>query len=171
MAYVKQTWTDGESPRSAARFDHIEDGIEDIHNKHDETVGGADSDEVDALEFTSETSYADLDTPGPEVVADVGDSGRLQVTIGASLSVFDIPAAGRGTADMSFELSGPTPVAPDVKRALTMRSNNEDALAQMSRTKTITGLAPGTYTVTAKYRQQGDCQARFGFRSLDVMPL
>lgn len=171
MAYTKQTWVDGTSPRSAARFNHQEDGIKDAHDLIDATIGSATSAEVDALEFTTEAAYADLTTAGPAVTVDVGSSGRLQVTIGASLEVFDIPAGSRGTADMSFELTGPTAVAPSNKRALIMRSNNTDDLVQMSRTKTITGLAPGTYTVTCRYRQAGSCSARFGFRSLDVIPL
>lgn len=170
--YDPQDWTDGVSPRSAARFEHMEDGINRAHKKHDETVGAATSHEVEALEFTAQSSFTDLTTHGPEKTVEVSATGRLQVTIGAQLEVFDIaPAVGRGTASMSFELSGPTPVAPATGRALRLRTNNEDAAMQASRTLTVSGLAPGTYTVTAKYRQEGDCQARFGWRSLDVIPL
>lgn len=171
--YTKQTWTDGVSPRSAARFNHMEDGIGAAHDKHDETVGAADADEVLTAEVTSNTSYDNLTTVGPSRTVEVGATGRLKVTLGAQLQVLDVTVGTSGAADMSFELTGPTAVAADSKRALILSvpDTADDIKIQASRSVTVTGLAPGTYTVTCKYRVQGTGQARFSTRSLDVMPV
>lgn len=170
--YTEQTWTDGVSPRSAARFTHMEKGIGDAHAKHDETVGAADAAEVPTAEVTPSSSYTDLTTPGPSRTVEVGPTGRLKVTLGAQLSVLDGTVGTSGAADMSFEMTGPTPVAADSKRALILSVPDDLGIRlQASRSVTVTGLAPGTYTVTCKYRVQGVGQARFSARSLDVMPI
>jgi hypothetical protein len=132
---------------------------------------------VDTTESTSSSAYTDLTTPGPSVVVRIGKSGRAMVWLSASVGV---GGNQHPAGFMSFEASGPTPVAATDRTALSVfsaiisgTSTTAPVTVQASRAVQVSDLAPGTYTFTAKYAafNIGTLGVTFEFRNITVLPL
>lgn len=98
-------------------------------------------------ESTTSTSYTALATAGPAVTVVVGASGMLEVQVAATLT-----NSTSAAQYMSFALSGANTVAADDAYSTSISS---DSVATSSRTTLLTGLTPGSTTVTAQYRVAG----------------
>jgi hypothetical protein len=105
-----------------------------------------------------------LATVGPAVGnVVVPASGRVLVSVTAGIET----ATGSGVGYMSFAVSGPTASGANDSTALNLLGND---FQKASATFVVSGLTPGTYTFTAKYRTtQGT--ATFRNRSIWVIPL
>jgi hypothetical protein len=80
-------------------------------------------------------------------------------------------AAGDGGA-MGVALSGANTLSADDREAQVVYIGSADSLVCASKITLITGLNPGSTTVTAKYRAlQGVATARFELRHLWALPL
>ncbi|MPZ29178.1 MAG: hypothetical protein GEV12_22995 [Micromonosporaceae bacterium] len=137
------------------------------------------ADTITDSELIGDDIYDDLGTLGPTVAGvEVGASGKMIVFPSVSLLV----AANAGdnfsaAAYMSYQISGPTSVAPSDERAARLTLITTDQAGQVT-TRTggafvHTGLTPGTYQVRAKYRVEiGDeNQASANDRTLVVIGL
>lgn len=133
-------------------------------------------------ESTASNSYTDLATPGPSVTVTIGTAGRCIVIVGAMIECEALRGAAIRTASgyMGFEYSGPDSAsAADAYAASILFSYNRspssedtDYAVEMSasRVNMLEGLAPGTYTFTAKYRVDGTSTTFFDERSILVIP-
>lgn len=138
----------------------------------------------DFVEFSGTTFAAPSDGLGPTITDFlVGNSGQALLFISAELNTPDSSLAQSGTKPcfMGFDLSGPTNLAPDISRSLeinfgwSMPSGASMAAGiTSSPTKMVplTGLAPGTYTIDARYRAGGTGgNAGAALRSLFAVPI
>lgn len=113
-------------------------------------------------------------TGGPTVSGvNVSETGVALVTIGARLAVgtsLNQFEAGY----MSFQVTGPTNVAPDFSRAIELSAIDLDASIAIggtpSRQVVLTGLSPGVYSFSARYSADPN-MAVFSDRSLSVIAL
>lgn len=141
---------------------------------------------VDAAVLTSESTtsltYTDLATPGPEVTATIGPSGRCLVTLSAEIVVTAEAGAAIDTSAgyMSVELTGANAQSPQIGRRLYTEirydesgSSTMEIRAEIgaSRTFVISGLTPGETTFTCKYATSTELPVTFRTRSLLVMTL
>jgi hypothetical protein len=110
---------------------------------------------VAGFESSSSATFVDLATGGPAVTVVVPSDGKLVVT----LSVQGDPATITG-----FTLSGTNTLAASDDRGLYMGA----AGGQFSRVVSLSGLTPGSTTVTMKYRSPGGGSVQWGRRSLLV---
>ncbi len=114
---------------------------------------------IATLESTSSTSYGDLTTVGPSVVA--------RTRSAAYVSVYAYCSATSGAALMGFQVSGPSGVLQTPQDDFAISSGS----GRMSGRWRVSGLTPGTrYTVTAKYRTNGGT-ASFADRYVLVEPV
>jgi hypothetical protein len=124
---------------------------------------------IDTSETTNSTTYADLATTGPSAASvTIGSSGAALVTVTGHVQ----PPASNTTAFMSFAATGAMAVAAVDTQALVrdFGSSGGTGFVQASATFYVTGLTPGTYTFTAKYRTTGGT-ATFANRNIIVQPL
>lgn len=129
---------------------------------------GMDTVAVATAETTSSASFTDLATAGPARTVTVGSTGRCLVIVSATMT---LSGGGASGAQMGVDVAGPTVVAADVSRALRFESSQAGLLAA-SRFIPLTGLAAGTYTVTAKYAigAGNSGTSTFADRRLTVLP-
>jgi hypothetical protein len=119
---------------------------------------------VEENEVTSSTDWTDLDTPGPRVTeVEVTATGVMLVILGCSINV------GNNGGYMSFELTGPTNLGPFEGRAAGHGVAAGNTFVEASRLVLVEGLAPGSYTVTAKYKVPNGGNVAFNFRTLSVI--
>jgi hypothetical protein len=90
---------------------------------------------------------------GPDLSSIPVYSGSMLVVVSAEIQV----GGGSNVADAfySWSLSGPTNVAEDTTRALSVHwvpSLTDPTKIQASYSRMHTGLTPGTYDITSKYR-------------------
>jgi hypothetical protein len=128
---------------------------------------GATFSTVEAEVSTGAGSFGDL-AGGPSVAVTVPASGRVLVTLTASLF-----CASNTGAQMSFASTGGSGnVGADVSRSLRLFSETSAISAQMSATYVVQGLSAGSHTFTTKYRSTVTGQeVFFSFRSILVIPL
>jgi len=125
---------------------------------------------VDTAQTTTSTSYANLSTVGPAVTVIVGANGLLLV--GYNFSAYNSTASLRN--NMSIELSGANTISAGSSTQLEgqfrdpLSSGNQGS--NIGNTTLLTGLNPGSTTLTAKYRVQGGA-GTFSSRSLWALPL
>lgn len=133
---------------------------------------------VTAGEATNQTSYTDLVTPGPEVTVNVGNTGKVEVTLSAWMQV-DVGFSGNtvGGGMMAFRVDdGATRAENDVE-ALYCRLNASLAgpvslELGASRTIIVDGLSPGPHKFTARYKMvSGGNFVSFSNRHIIVKPL
>jgi hypothetical protein len=107
--------------------------------------------------------YGDLATVGPTVTIAIPASGAALITVTARI---DPPSNGAGW--MSFSGGG---IAVDNAQALVREagSSSSTGYVQASATFHVTGITPGTQTITAKYASSGTTM--FSNRHLVVVPL
>lgn len=118
---------------------------------------------VSTNQTTTSTTFTDLVTTGPAVTVTVPASGALKVTVTSYLSN---DTNGDG-AVMGVALSGANTVAaPAGSNNLYLQTGGNNMQASLS--WVITGLTPGSTTVTAKYRATTGGTATFGSRVLIV---
>ena len=120
-----------------------------------QTVAGeSDTDRTVTAEFTNSLVFVDLATVGPQVTVLVPPSGRVAVTLSASIRDGMMAAEWfGGAAESQYSLLSALP--------------NE---LKMSYRHVFAGLTPGLTTFTAKYRAYAT-SATFSYRELTVEPL
>lgn len=107
---------------------------------------------------TDITDYIDLATVGPSVEVLIGQSGRCKVTITAQLNYSTVTANTVVGGAMSFVATGPETVLPSDDNAIMSRLwNPPGGVGAQQKFKAsyqvlLTGLLPGTYTFTCKYK-------------------
>jgi hypothetical protein len=143
------------------------------------------SDSVAAIESTSSTPFTDLATYGPEVEIVVGASGRVLVTLSASMVYEALRGSGFTTAgaQMSFEMSGANTAIAFISRAVRGQVSyrtaqvptfDTDIGGQLDASKVLLleGLNPGLTTFTAKYAIFGaGAPVSFGNRVITVQAI
>lgn len=112
---------------------------------------------VATSESTSATSYGDLSTAGPSVDVDVPNSGEVMLFLTGQIG---------GNGFMGFALSGANTLAANDDQALRAESIGDQATRMVH----LTGLTPGTTTVTARYRSSSG-STTFQRRTVSVAPL
>lgn len=132
------------------------------------------SEDVDAAETTTSSSYTDLGTVGPTVEINVGASGKLLVGVSSRFAM-DRDAAG---GLMSFAMTGTSSLSADDGRSLLLSVADGSGLysgASLSGTRLVLleGLDPGPRTITAKYRAVTSLGVgcTFGFRNVSCWAL
>jgi hypothetical protein len=118
---------------------------------------------VTADETTASTTYTDLATPGPAVVANIGKSGQALITISAGMYT---NATGK---NVSVAISGATTKSP-YTAGPTLRKDDAAFTVKTSVTYLETGLNPGVHTFTMKYKTSG-ATGNFFDRIITVVPL
>lgn len=123
---------------------------------------------VATFESTSSTSYTDLATGGPAVTVTIGSTGKALVAMHSAIS-----NSISGVASyFGFAISGATTLAASDTTAIGFTSATAFAGIRTGTTLLVTGLAAGSTTFTAKYRQDpGAGGANFTDRRLAVTPL
>jgi hypothetical protein len=99
--------------------------------------------DVDTSETTTSTNPADLATVGPTLTINVGPRGILKVHLYCALV-----NSGANGSRMSFALSGANTVSAALDNSI---SNRGTDTRRIGATICLTGLNPGSTTVTAKY--------------------
>lgn len=126
--------------------------------------------QIETLESTTSTSFANLVTVGPTVSVEIGQSGRVQVAVFAGMANSLANALGA----MTFTMTGANTYTPDpqaLPRTLALTSVSNAANGQRaSAIFTLDDLLPGVTTFQAKYRTDGGTQW-FRHRELAVTPL
>lgn len=126
---------------------------------------------VTTYETTATSTWHDLPTVGPVVMATIGASGRCLVFITSTIILLTTDGAG---GEVTYEITGATTVSPgDSPPALTWYG---PAGSGPTATRLVLqgGLNPGLHTFTAKYRAVDfgpGGLGRFGGRNLTVIPL
>lgn len=124
-------------------------------------------------EGTTTTSYTNLATTGPVVSFALGASGRFLVL---TTSMFDY-AVNNGQAGgwMSYDVAGPSNLsASDVRsvKSVLLSSSNWIAGGRFTAVTYHSGMTPGNYTVTAKYKSiSGVNTVNFADRNITVIAL
>lgn len=146
------------------------------------------ADFVTTQETAGSTTYGDLTTVGPSVTLAVGPSGRLLVTIGATISASQSLNANSAMSggQMTVEFTGTNTISPTTADDDLVATNAwlvsvpgqnvaiQNSMA-FSASAVFEGLTPGgATTVTAKYRKHPSFNAgstTFSNRSLTVVKL
>lgn len=101
-----------------------------------------------ATQQSTTSGFGDLGTVGPSVTITVGSSGVLVVSIYSWIS----NNIANGTSLMGFALSGANSRSPSNAEAIqSTNSSVSEAGYRIGATIVLTGLTPGSTTVTAKY--------------------
>lgn len=119
-----------------------------------------------AFESTSSTTYTNLTTTGPTVVATTG----TKVLVGVTSDLHN--SAVHGITYMSFAVSGATTRAADDDYCVAARTEvtGGNITARCSAFRLLTGLTSGSNTFQGKYRVSAGT-GNFNERSLLVIPL
>ena len=132
------------------------------------------SDTVADAETTTSITYADLGTPGPEVTAQIGVSGRALVLVTAAFQNTLADTTIR-SANVVYAVSGATTVTPvDVSRGAYLQSkvgtSTGETGARFSAASLI-DLNPGPNTFTVKYASGNGEVVGFSDRNITVFAL
>jgi hypothetical protein len=121
---------------------------------------------VATVEATTSPAYTDLATVGPTVTIPVPMSGRLLVSVTAA----ELGNAGSTARFMSFAGTGANTITAVDANALVQAGG---AQQRASANTVLTGLIPGSTTLTAKYKVTGGGAASctFADRSIYAIPL
>lgn len=130
-------------------------------------IATAASAKVSTSQTRSSTSYGDLSTVGPSVNVSISPSGRLLVQVSAWVQS-NVAGDGGG---MGVALSGANTSSADDTEAQIVYIGTANSLVAASKVTLITGLTPGSTTVTAKYRSLFGGSAEFNLRHLWALPL
>jgi hypothetical protein len=141
--------------------------------------------DVAAIENYSSSSFGDLTTYGPEVQITVGASGRVLVTLSATMEYEAVRGFGLNSAGamMSFAMSGANTLAPFSSRSVRGRIEYNSAqtptfdtdltgVLDASKVVLLDNLNPGATTFTAKYATYGaGTPVSFGNRVITVQAI
>jgi hypothetical protein len=140
---------------------------------------GPDGATVTTLQGTTNTSFVDLGTVGPEVTTTVGPSGRILIGISAEVN-YNTTADGTEGGIISFSASGAgvitagTYVANAISGVSVAGADTGviGVVQAASKFWFISGLTPGVYTFTMKYRafNGGGLSVQFSDRTMFVIP-
>lgn len=122
------------------------------------------SDTIETVQTTTSTSYTDLATTGPLIV---------NITTGALALLMYSAYMSNSTTNTSYvgwDISGSTSVSTSDNTALRFQSGIADQALRSSNVRRLTGLTPGTQTVTLRYRCSGTTST-FANRHIIVMGL
>ena len=96
---------------------------------------------------TTHNTWGDLPTVGPAVTV-TPITGKLKITVGANLG----SSYNYGGADMSFQMSGGNVLAPTNGRSVgILTGQNSNPGLRSSKVVYLSGLAPASTVITAKY--------------------
>lgn len=131
---------------------------------------------ISAGETTTSTSFTDLTTPGPAVTVTVPVSGKLLVMIGSRMDSKTGAYGNSGDGYMSWALSGANTAAASTSlgflSGVVGMLDDHYAYFNPFFSYLLTGLTPGSTTVTAKYAAvSGGLPAYYGQRQLVVIPV
>lgn len=156
--------------------------LEDYLHDHDAALDALLSQIADRLkaatvatgETTTSTSFTDLTTAGPAVTVTVGPSGKLLLTMSASVDVQSDSAVAEH-AIMSFTFSGANTLAAADSRSVeasvfggTSVTDDHGWAGSISFTRVFDGLNAGDTTITCKYRSGAGDTVFFKDRTLVV---
>jgi hypothetical protein len=141
--------------------------------------------DVSAIETYSSSSFGDLATAGPEVEITVGASGRVLVTLSATMEYEALRGSGLNSAGamMSFQMSGANTLIPFSSRAVRGRieyntgqvptfDTDLTGVLDASKVVLLDDLNPGLTTFTAKYAIYGAAApVSFGNRVITVQAI
>lgn len=131
-------------------------------------IATAATDFVNTEESRTSSSYGNLSTSGPSVTVSVSPSGLLLVQVSAWI-IMDTNTNGGA---MGLELSGANVWSASDLEAEVHVIGLTNALGAASKVTLIEGLAPGSTTVTAKYRSTTNgSSVSFSLRHLWAIPL
>jgi hypothetical protein len=122
--------------------------------------------EIATSQSITNTSFVDLATVGPEVTVIVPASGKIFISFGANMTV----GTSGNSSRMTYALSGANTVAASDSvslRAIHSATTGTSAYV----TGIISGLNPGSTTVTMKYRSGPSGSATWSARTLTVIPI
>jgi hypothetical protein len=119
---------------------------------------------VAATESTLSLVYTDLATGGPTVTVVVPASGRVLVTV----TTAELGNAGSTACFMSFAGSGANTIAADDSNAVIQAGG---AQQRASASSVLSGLNPGSTTLTAKYKVTGGGAASCSFATRSIMSI
>lgn len=162
MAYASWSVTFGEQP-SAAKWNILGTNDSAFNDGTGLPSNGASSNLLATGESATSTSYTGLAT-AQTVTVTVGATGKLLVIIGAG-----IVGTGGNQSYVSFALSGANTLASADKNGVSTNTTTVDA-SQYDRTVLLTGLNPGSTTVTFQARVGGGT-GTFKNRNLVAIPL
>lgn len=131
----------------------------------------SDSSSVAASQTSTSTSYTDLPTANA-ITVDVGQTGKLLINLGATLTSND---TNNAKTYMSFALSGANTLAAADNVAAVFQSPSANVVGSIDRTVLLTGLTPGSTTITAKFKVEtgggGSGTGTWVNRSISAIPL
>lgn len=119
---------------------------------------------IDTSESTTSTTFGNLATTGPTIVATTGSGGIISIS--SQIQNNTVNSYG----GMGYDVSGATTVAASDDRALFFMSATANALYCASNLM-LQGLTTGSNTVTARYRAGTSGTATFQRRRVMVFPL
>lgn len=132
--------------------------------------------EIATSQTRSSTSFGDLSTVGPQVVTTVPASGRVLIQVSSYVQV--PPGVYQSGGLMGFALSGANSLSAADQTAVGGWISHGDTTQEIvleleaSKVALLTGLTPGTTTITAKYRSyRSDVAMAWKWRTLWVLPL
>lgn len=116
-------------------------------------------------ETTSSTTAADLSTTGPSVTVTIGANGLAFVSVSANYQHTSASIEGV----LYYVISGATTVA--ATQIAGDRNPTINQNIQLSGSRLITGLTPGSNTFKLQYSNTTGATATFGSRFITVLPL
>jgi len=122
---------------------------------------------VATSETTTLTSYTSLTTDGPIVTVVIGQSGSAIAYLGAWMGGTSVGSAQLMSITAT---AGPTALAASDANAARYIDVAAGAQASAAATVALTGLTPGTYTFSCRYKTSGGTGTWLN-RSLTVIPL
>lgn len=129
---------------------------------------GAQSASVATSQATSSTSFVDLTTPGPAVTVDIGANGMALVIV----SRFGDSGTVGARPTMGFDVSGNNTIAPSNAQSVWHSVATGASRGMISGVYLLTGLAAGSTTFTAKYKNDTAANSvTFQDRHIAVIPL
>lgn len=127
-----------------------------------------DEDYIVTSETTTSSSFTDLATVGPEVTVNVGQNGLLLVGIYA----YEDSSTGDNRPSMGFALSGANTASASDDKSIVMEAVAGGSEQRQGATFLLTGLNPGSTTITAKYKRvSGSGSSIFATRRVWAVPL
>lgn len=117
---------------------------------------------------TTSASFVSL-AGGPEVTAEVSDTGVLLVDLSCQIFSGSIVTPGVYGGLMSFQITGASSLGPSTSRAVELSITDQVIQGSIGRTVRVAGLNPGAHTISARYRAStSGLTANFTERDLTV---
>lgn len=166
MAYASWSVAFGEQP-SAAKWNILGTNDASFNNGTGLPTAGAVASYVATSETVASSTYSDLATV-QSVAVTVGSNGLLLVSISCEMT----HSVANELTSMAFALSGANTLAAAIKYSIgTQQFTTGGYHATIGATFLLTGLTPGSTTVTAKFNRTTSGTGTFDTRNLSAVPL